>query len=138
MPLIKGFHDNGRAVPQRPGFLSTSALQNEPQGGDVNLSVMPPDLVSACRAAWAALEMDSETVIHGDLSSGNVVICPDVRFALIDWDESRRDLTGFDLVHRDGIDRNWQRAHLPWEIACGWTVEPVYARSLAAQLMAQY
>lgn len=135
--LIEAFHDSSRSVPQRPGFLSTSALQREPQGGDVDLSVMPPDLAGACRAAWAAVETGNETVIHGDLCAANVVLCPDGRFALIDWDEARRDLAGFDLVHRDGIDMAWQRAHLAWETACSWTLEPAYAQGRAAQLMAQ-
>lgn len=133
---LERFHAAARPVPQRPGFLSSQALRVALQGGDVNLAGMPADLVAACRAAWAGLAGQEETIVHGDLCAGNVLRCPDGRFALIDWDEARRDVPAFDLVHLQSPGTALRHAHLAWETACSWRLEPDYARRKATALLA--
>ncbi len=134
-PQLSAFHAATRIGSQRPGFLSARDLLWMEQGGDVDLSGMPSDLVSACREAWHPISEEKQCAIHGDLFAENVLCCPDGRFALIDWDEARRDVPGFDLVHVAQTSASWHRAHLAWEVACSWTVEPDYARQLAEKLL---
>lgn len=134
-PLLD-FHVRTRHLPQRPGFLSSGALATATTGGDVDLNAMPADLVTLCRAAWAQLDEAPETIVHGDLFAENVLRCPDGRFAIIDWDEARRDRASFDLVNVQTPDKATQRAHLAWEVACSWLIEPDYAHRMADRLAA--
>lgn len=134
LPLVSCFHSATSDVPQRPGFLSSRELLKDVSGGDVDLEAMPTELVSRCRRMWRAVSDRKETVIHGDLNSGNLIRCSDGRPALIDWDECRRDLILFDLVPLEGGDEDERKARLAWEVACSWLVEPDYAQELATQL----
>lgn len=132
-PRIQSFHRAARAFPQRPGFLSSRDLLAQDRGGDVDLSQMPAALARACRAAWAALPGE-ETVIHADLSPGNILHGADGLPILLDWDESRRDRAAFDLAQLGPPDAATRRAALAWEVACCWQVEPDHARVLARGL----
>jgi Ser/Thr protein kinase RdoA (MazF antagonist) len=132
-PRLRTFHHATSNLPQRPGFLSSRDLLSKDCGGDVDLSLMPPALALACRAAWAALGRE-ETVVHADLSPGNILHGPDGQFILLDWDESRRDLAGFDLAQLGPSDAATRRAALAWEVACCWQIEPAQARALARRL----
>jgi Ser/Thr protein kinase RdoA (MazF antagonist) len=129
--------------PQRPGSASTRELMSADRGGDVDLSVMPPDAVADCRRAWARLAGTPEAVVHGDPGA------PDIRMAgagagLLDWDEARVDYTDLDLAELPGRDLPPGRlpGRLPaartaataWEAANGWTIEPAYARRQLALL----
>lgn len=131
---IRSFHRATAALPQRPGFLSSHDLLTQDRGGDVDLSLMPPILALACRAAWSGLRGD-ETVIHADLSSGNILHGADGLPILLDWDESRRDLAAFDLAQVAPPSDTIHRATLAWEVACSWQVEPDHARALARRLV---
>jgi Ser/Thr protein kinase RdoA (MazF antagonist) len=135
-PRIASFHRATRALPQRPGFLSARALLAQDQGGDVDLALIPPALVQGCRAAWSALAGE-ETVIHADLSPGNILHGIDGQPILLDWDEARRDLPAFDLAQLAPPDAATRRATLAWEVACSWQIEPDRARTLARKLTAK-
>lgn len=133
-PLIACFQDATAAVPQRPGFLSSCELLEQTSGGDVDLAAMPSDLVALCRAAWSAVADRRQAVVHGDLNPTNMIRCLDGRIALLDWDESRRDLVLFDQCQSSEDNDVVVRARLAWEVACCWQMEPDYARHIARRL----
>ncbi len=130
-PLIEEFHEAAAGLMQRPGFLSSVSLLYSGSGGDVNLDAMPEEIVFRCREAWRAVSNRREAVIHGDLNTGNVLKVKDGRFALLDWDESRRDLVLFDLGQLQADDEAGRQARLCWEVACSWLVEPEHAKVVA-------
>lgn len=134
---LQHFHTLCQTLPQRPGFASATELLNQMQGGDVDLTLLPDELVHCCRKAWSHLKHQPTTVIHGDLNPGNVIVTPDNRLALIDWDEARVDSPMFDTIAlqsaelRNALD---YQAQLAFEIASSWQREPEYARSLIPRL----
>lgn len=132
--LLADFHAQTQGWSQRPGFLSATGLFSHDRGGDVDLSQMPLDVVSLCRAAWRAVQDTVTCVVHGDLAPGNVLRLPNGRFALLDWDECRVDLPLFDTAPHLPKSEAETRAHLAWEVACSWQREPVYARDLTERL----
>ncbi len=131
---LSDFHTETCGWEQRPDFLSSIALISQDCGGDVDLTQMPTDVVALCRSAWLQLPEAPVCVVHGDLAPGNVLRCRDGRVALLDWDESRVDLPLFDTAPHIPRSRVERRAHLAWEVACGWQREPEYAQDLAVQL----
>jgi hypothetical protein len=132
--LMTDLHAQTRGWSQRPGFLSSTALIAQDRGGDVDLSQIPPDVVTLCRAAWRAVLDTASCVVHGDLAPGNVLQLADGRFALLDWDECRVDLPLFDTAPHAPSSGAETRAHLAWEVACSWQREPEYARDMAERL----
>ena len=131
---IEHFHCNTRALPQRPGFLSSLDLIEATTGGDVDLMAMPAEIVALCRRAWQPMQ-GKVGVIHGDLSAGNLI---DTEHgpALIDWDEARVDLRAYDLIRTDPEHATAaeKTAALAWEVACSWGIEPDHAR-ICAQVL---
>ena len=121
-------HDLSRRVPQRPGFRSSLGLLQTDQSGDIDLAILPPDIVAACRAAWQPLAGLPLTIVHGDLKAGNLIWCDDGRPGLVGWDACRRDVKLFDSA--EAVD-----ARLAWEVATRWTKEPERARRLAVRLI---
>lgn len=140
---IGRFHTTTRDWPQRPGFASSQELLKRTLGGDVDLGQMPVPLVRICREAWAALEGQPQSVVHGDVSLSNMLLTSDDRVALVDWDEARFDISAFDLVTflaggegANGVDaRRLRRAFEAWEVAVCWQVEPEHAKVVARQLI---
>ena len=120
---------------QRPGFRSAAQLLSESRSGDVDLGDMPANIVRACRMAWAPLKGRQEVAVHGDLNSTNLLIGPDGRPILIDWDEARRDAAVFDLAPFRPSAGRMAIARLAWEVAAGWRIEPIYAKALAVRLL---
>ncbi|MEL7114234.1 MAG: aminoglycoside phosphotransferase family protein [Pseudomonadota bacterium] len=136
--VIAGFHALTGAVPQRPGFASSWELLTKDIGGDVDLSLMPLDLVAECRSAWRRLSLSSSAVLHGDLYSENVAVADDGAFILYDWDEARVDHPCFDLAALGATaDPVATRAALAFEIACCWQIEPDRAQRLAHRFMSE-
>lgn len=131
LPRLAAFHRRTAEFPQRPGLAASTTLITEARGGDVDLSVLPAGLAARCRAAWAAVADRPARVIHGDVSKGNLLVDAVGQIGLIDWDECRRDFTFYDTNPIQPGDAAERRAHVAWEIANGWTIEPAYARRLA-------
>lgn len=123
---------------QRPGFVSVAGLLSKVSGGDVDLSLMPDNVVKACRAAWEPLKGHRRSVIHGDINITNVLINPYGRPVLLDWDEARCDSPLFDLAPFRPNHPSLQHIRLAWEVASGWQREPDAARVLAKRLLATY
>jgi Ser/Thr protein kinase RdoA (MazF antagonist) len=121
--------------PQRPGAVSTSDLIQADRGGDVDLTELPAEGVSACRRAWAALAGRPRAVVHGDPGPGNIRMSRGGA-GLLDWDEARVDYTALDLADLPGqADRSAWIAVRAWEAASGWRAEPDYARGQLALLL---
>ena len=115
---MRRFHALCHDLPQRPGFLSETELCRADEGGDVDLSLMPPALAARCRAAWRALAESPQSIIHGDLSPANLLRMSEERIALLDWDESRRDACALDHCALQSRKEAEHEAQLAWEIAC--------------------
>ena len=134
-PFIQRFHVLTRGLPQRPSFASSVELLEINRGGDVDLEVMPKELVERCRSLWRHLENDPPAVIHGDLNLGNILQMPDGRFALLDWDEARVDNANFDLWQLGEVGELEQKILEAWEVAACWMVELEHAREVASKLL---
>ena len=135
---IEQFHHRTRHLPQRPTFASSTQLLDQESGGDVDLSSMPEQLVAACRDAWRTFASMPQSAVHGDLNPTNVLMTPDGRPALIDWDEARVDVSRFDMLaiaKERKMTPEEERALLAWEIAVCWHVEPDYAQELAQSFL---
>ncbi len=138
-PRLERFQQATRNWSQRPGFASATDLLTLEKGGDVDLSQMPPDLVTQCRAAWGMFVGEPVSVVHGDLGSANVLKTPDGRLILLDWDEARLDASLFDTTVLQA-DADGRRPHaltkalVAWEVAVCWHVEPEHARRQAEVL----
>lgn len=131
MPSISAFHRATCCLPQRPGMRSSLELCEFASAKDIDLTVLPPDLVKRMRNAWSALEHHEMGVVHGDLTPANALVLMSGRLALLDWDEARRDATVFDLAQLGPQGPDVTKACLAWEIAVCWLVEPQRARQLA-------
>ena len=114
--------------PPRPDFPGTRELLTTTQGGDVDLTTMPAEAVTACRSTWRALTGPS-TVIHGDPCAANIRVAGD-RIGFLDWDEARVDHPWLDLADIPGltVPPEAKAAINAWEAACSWVMEPSYAR----------
>ena len=136
---LRRLHEVTAGWPQRPDFLGTKELLHADVGADVDLTAMPADAVTACRAAWRALS-NERAVVHGDPGGDNVRVDGD-RIGLLDWDEARVDHPDLDLADMavpflSGARNRTARAAIDaWEAACSWQLEPSYARSRLAELM---
>ncbi|MEX2542243.1 MAG: phosphotransferase [Trueperaceae bacterium] len=140
---LHAFHRLTRRWAQRPGFASSVELLAVERGGDVDLSLMPPGLLEAVRAAWQEFSAEEPSVVHGDPGLSNLLVMPDSRLALLDWDEARVDVSllddaalPFEGSRATGPRRTRAiRALLAWEVAASWRVEPDHARRLAGDFM---
>ena len=132
--MIEDFHTGTANFPQRPDFRSSHDLIKDSQGGDVDLSTMPSDLVKLCREMWAQVSDLPCSVIHGDLNQDNLLQTYQGKIVMLDWDECRRDVCAFDLGPITGQTGRTRRALIAWEVACAWQIEPDYAREMAQHL----
>lgn len=125
--VLRQLHRLTQGWPQRPGWRSSTDLLVADRGTRVDLSVMPPEGVARCRAAWARLVGRETCVVHGDPNNvGNVRVTPE-RVALIDWDEAHVDVPDLDLVlphNAAGLDTDSYdvaaQASAAWEAAVCW------------------
>ncbi len=137
---LRDLHEATSGWPQRPDFASTQTLLTSDRGGDTRLDDLPADIVAQCRAAWAALDGEPESVIHADARSN--VLIDRIAVGFIDWDESRVDASVLDFdLPLDEVSHiepeRLRRARIAgawWEVACSWFVEPDYARRRLAEI----
>jgi Ser/Thr protein kinase RdoA (MazF antagonist) len=113
--------------PQRPGWRSSIDFVHAQTGTRIDLGAMPPQGAARCRAIWAQLGGRERCVVHGDPTPGNIRMTAD-RVALIDWDESRVDVSDFDLVlphNAAGLDEDAHdlaaQAWAAWDAALCYT-----------------
>lgn len=126
-------HTATTAYRQRPDCSTVCELPSTGRSVDADLSQMPPEVAARVVAVFDQFDDVPTAVIHGDPMAGNIRIDGDV-VGLLDWDESRVDLTWHDLsnlgiqVLDDANHRRAQRLSNAWEAANGWTAEPDYAQ----------
>ena len=139
---LRRLHSLLPAQPQRPGFRTCHELITTDTGGDVDMSLLPPEDAARCRSAWRELPEREPTVIHGDPSPTNIRIDGD-RVGLLDWDEARVDTPLLDLgalpdAESAGLSeddfRRARRASVAWEVAVCWQLESDYARRRLREL----
>ena len=139
---LQRLHSLLPAWPQRPGFRTARELLTTDVGGDVDMSLLPPEDAELCRSAWRELPERDPTVIHGDPSPTNIRI-DGSRVGLLDWDEARIDSPLLDLgalpdaesagLTNDEFQRA-RRASVAWEVAVCWQIEDDYARRRLREL----
>lgn len=139
---LRRLHALRGAWAQRPGFRTARELLTTDVGGDVDMSLLPPEDAELCRSAWRALPEREATVIHGDPSPTNIRIGGD-RVGLLDWDEARVDSPLLDLgalpdsevagLTEEEFQRA-RRASVAWEVAVCWQLEDEYARRRLREL----
>ncbi|MXY36558.1 MAG: phosphotransferase [Dehalococcoidia bacterium] len=139
---LRRLHSLMPARPQRPGFRTCHELIATDRGGDVDMSLLPPEDAALCRAAWKELPEGEPAVIHGDPSPTNIRIDGD-RVGLLDWDEARIDSPLLDLgalpdaesasLPPGDFDRI-RRASVAWEVAVCWQLESDYAQRRLKEL----
>ena len=136
-PKLDAFHKQTLRMPQRPGFANARDLIQHNMGGDIDLTSMPPELVSQCRAAWALVPEQPACLIHGDVNPSNIIISEAGNPVLLDWDEARVDLATFDLLALEQRSDPVIRAGaLAFEIAMCWCIETQRATALARDMPA--
>lgn len=134
-PMIKHVHDATYGIAQRPGFASVTDMPAQGLHGDVDMDAIPAQIAATLRRVWADMPVGRECAIHADIYPENLLIVPDGRLALIDWDEARRDRPVFDLA---AFEEHRPAASLAWEVACSWTLEPDYAQRMLARLLSSF
>ncbi|MEL6890385.1 MAG: phosphotransferase [Actinomycetota bacterium] len=119
---------------QRPGCSTVVELTRAGRSVDADLAALPDDVAARVLAVFAEFADAPVTLIHGDPHASNLRILDDGRVGLLDFDESRVDVTWHDLsnlgvqVLDDDTHARAQRLSDAWEAANAWVVEPDYAR----------
>ncbi len=125
---------------QRPGCVNVSELRLHRRSVDADLDRMPSEVVDEILVVFESLANVPLAVVHGDPGPTNIRIGRDGSVGLLDWDESRVDLTWHDLsnlgvqVLNHENHRRGQRLSNAWEAANGWTTSPEYAHRRLAML----
>lgn len=117
---------------QRPGCCTSRQLADQRVSVDADLDAVPSEVETAFVSIVADCSAAPTAVIHGDVGPSNLRVTPDGGIALLDWDESRVDLTWHDLSPLRALSepdqRLAQRLSHVWEAVNGWVLEPEYAR----------
>ncbi|MBP1842595.1 Ser/Thr protein kinase RdoA (MazF antagonist) [Rhizobium petrolearium] len=127
---LRKLHQLTQGWPQRPGWRSSTDLLHEDIGTRIDLTAMPSEAVSRCRAAWARLVGRQTCVVHGNPNNASNIRMTAGRVALIDWDEAHVDVPELDLVLPDnaaGLENHAYdiaaQASAAWEAAVCWKDE---------------
>ncbi len=130
---LQRLHERFPGHRQRPGCCVVTELDPTGRSVDADLSKLPDDVVDDLLAAFASVEGVEVSVIHGDPNPSNIRMTEEGGVALLDWDESRVDLTYHDLSELSVQildDEEHHRAAClsdAWEAANAWILEPEYA-----------
>ena len=126
--------------PQRPLCCVVTALHKQRVSVDVDLDALPVDERVLVEAVFAEFTDAPTAVVHGDPDASNIRITATGQVGLLDWDESRVDVTWHDLSNL-GVSilesREHQRALAlsdAWEAANAQITEPEYAAIRLSQL----
>lgn len=131
---LQRLHDATRDYPQRPDCCPVTGLAHQRRSVDADIDQMPPSARERILDVLADLEGFPTSVVHGDPGPSNIRITPEGEIALLDWDESRYDVSCLDLgslrvqVLDEATHRRVVRVLHAWEAANGWIAEPDYAR----------
>ncbi|MEM8923787.1 MAG: phosphotransferase [Actinomycetota bacterium] len=138
---LQRLHDATRGYRQRPGCCTVGELSDVRRSVDADLDAVPFDVEKRVTAVFAAVADAPVAVVHGDTHAGNLRMADDGAVGLLDWDESRLDVTWHDLSSLPGVDllpvearERAERLSHAWEAVNAWTTEPHYARRRLAHL----
>lgn len=126
--------------PQRPDCCTVRDIASLRRSVDADMDALPAEVAGRIEAVFAEFGDAPTAVVHGDPSPDNIRIDEHGVVGLIDWDESRVDLTWHDLSNLgtrvlDDVDHERaERLSHAWEAVNGWTAEPEYARRRLALL----
>ncbi len=127
---------------QRPECCIVHQLPLARRSVDADLDAIPAEVVDVLVPVFRSFRMAETAVVHGDPWGPNIRITDDGRVGLLDWDESRVDVTWHDLSNL-GVPVLPPQAHAQaerlshaWETANGWVSEPTYAIGRLAELQA--
>ena len=136
---LQRLHRVGAHYPQRPESCSILELADQRVSVDADLDAMPTGPQHQVVAEFARFADAPVSLIHGDPWAPNIRVV-DGRVGLLDWDESRVDVSWHDLsnlqvqVLDDVTHERAQRLSNAWEAANGWIAEPDYARARLTKL----
>lgn len=122
------------AVGQRPGAHAVTGLGRNGRSIDADLGLLPDEVATVVLGVFASVHDAPVSLIHGDPGPSNIRIDDDDRVWLLDWDESRVDVSWHDLSNlgvRVLDDETHARAVAlshAWEAVNGWVAETAYAR----------
>ena len=131
---LQRLHAATREHPQRPGCVLVWELRDARRSVDADLDVLPDEVEHELVAVFDDVRAETTSVVHGDPGPGNLRLRGDGSVGLIDWDESRVDVSMHDLSNLGVVvlppadHRRARRLSDAWESAHGWVVEPDYAR----------
>lgn len=127
-------HSAMRDVVQRPGCHVVTDIDRHGASVDADLRALPDDDAALVLGVFGTAHRSPVSLVHGDPCAANIRIDEGDRVWLLDWDESRVDLTWHDLsnlgvqVLHDDDHRIAKRLSDAWEAVNAWLAEPVYAR----------
>jgi len=131
---LQALHAATTTYAQRPGCSTIAELTADSQCLDADLSALPPDVVDEVLAVFSAFSECATSVIHGDPGPSNLRVFDNGAIGLLDFDESRVDVSWHDLsnlgvrvLDSDSHARAQQLSDA-WEAANGWVLENDYAR----------
>lgn len=136
---LQRLHKASPAYSQRPDCCVVTELTERRRSVDADLDAMPEAAQQLVSHAFSLVAAAPIAVIHGDPHSSNIRIQGET-VGLLDWDESRVDVTWHDLSELEAIVlapdelRIARRLSNAWEAANGWVAEPEYARRRLANL----
>lgn len=125
---------------QRPGCCAVTDLRTRRVSVDADLDAMPIDVGALVESVFAEFIDAPTAVVHGDPGASNIRMTATGQVGLLDWDESRVDVTWHDLsnlgvpVLAHGEHHRALALSDAWEAANAWTAEPSYASTRLAEL----
>lgn len=137
---LKRLHAACSDIGQRPECVTTLELTRSARSVDADMAALPEGVADLVLEIFAGFEDVPVSLIHGDPMDSNIRMIQTGEVALLDWDESRVDLTWHDLsnlgvtVLDTAFHGRAIRLSDAWEAANAWIVEPEYARTRLANL----
>jgi Ser/Thr protein kinase RdoA (MazF antagonist) len=137
---LRRLHAESWPMGQRPGCCSVTELRGRRRSVDADLDAVPSEVGDLVCEVFDLFADAPVSLIHGDPGRSNIRVDDHDQIWLLDWDESRVDLSLHDLSNL-GIavldpdeHRRAQLLSLAWETVNAWTAEPEYAKARLRQL----
>ncbi len=131
---LQRLHATCTDISQRPGCMVVTELDQRSRSVDADMAALPEDIAQLVLEVFASFDDVAVSLIHGDPGRSNIRITDQGEVGLLDWDESRVDVTWHDLSNLGVIvldseaHRRANQLSDAWEAINAWTAEPDYAR----------
>ena len=136
---LQQLHQLAPNYPQRPECCTVLELHSGRRSVDADLDALPVAIAQQLLDVFAEFADAPISLIHGDLNPSNIRLGENY-VALLDWDESRVDISWHDLsnlgctVLDAETHARAERLSNAWEAVNAWIEEPEYARRRLAKL----